>query len=131
MARTSTPWRLMPVGELGCGSEATVRRRLVEWSNAAVFERLHDPAAGSAGRPRPGGLVAGEPCHHERACQTRGDHVGAITSALLLYEEAGREQTERPFAEAVERAADGEDRAGRDPDRLDAARARPGHASGT
>ena len=42
MARTSTPWRLLPVGELGCGSEATVRRRLVEWSNAGVFERLHD-----------------------------------------------------------------------------------------
>jgi transposase len=42
MARTSTPWRLLPVGELGCGSEATVRHRLVEWSNADVFERLHD-----------------------------------------------------------------------------------------
>jgi transposase len=42
MARTSTPWRLLPVGGLGCGSEATVRRRLVEWSNAGVFERLHD-----------------------------------------------------------------------------------------
>jgi transposase len=42
MARTSTPWRLLPAGELGCGSEATVRPRLVEWSNAGVFERLHD-----------------------------------------------------------------------------------------
>ena len=42
MARTSTSWRLLPVGELGCGSEATVRRRLVEWSNAGVFEWLHD-----------------------------------------------------------------------------------------
>jgi hypothetical protein len=39
MARTSTPGRLLPVGELGCGSEATVRRRLVEWSNAGVFEQ--------------------------------------------------------------------------------------------
>ena len=32
---------------------------------------------------------------------------------------------ERPFAEAVERAADGEDRAGRDPALLDAARLGP------
>jgi transposase len=36
------PWRLLPIGELACGSEATVRRRLVEWSSAGVFERLHD-----------------------------------------------------------------------------------------
>jgi DnaK suppressor protein len=44
---------------------------------------------------------------------------------LTVDEEAKREQAERPFAEAVERAADGEDRAGRDPDRLDAARLGP------
>jgi transposase len=42
MARTSAPWRLLPAGELGCCSEVTVRRRLVEWSNAAVCERLQD-----------------------------------------------------------------------------------------
>ena len=41
MARTSTPWRLLPVRELGCGSPATCRRRLNEWAKAGVFEALH------------------------------------------------------------------------------------------
>jgi DnaK suppressor protein len=52
---------------------------------------------------------------------------------LTVEEEAARERAERPFAEAVERAADGEDgatldgedRAGRDLDRLEAARLGP------
>jgi len=45
---------------------------------------------------------------------------------LTVDEEAARDRIERPFAAAVERAADGEeDRAGRDPDRLDAARLGP------
>jgi transposase len=30
MARTSTPWRLLPARELGCGSPATCWRRLTE-----------------------------------------------------------------------------------------------------
>jgi transposase len=42
MARTSTPWRLLPARELGCGSYTTVRRRLDQWLAAGVFERLHD-----------------------------------------------------------------------------------------
>jgi transposase len=41
MARTSTPWRLLPAGELGCGSPATCWRRLTEWANAGVFDQLH------------------------------------------------------------------------------------------
>jgi len=41
MARTSTPWRLLPARELGCGSPATVWRRLDEWSRAGVFDALH------------------------------------------------------------------------------------------
>jgi transposase len=41
MARTSTPWRLLPARELGCGSAATCRRRLDEWAKAGVFEQLH------------------------------------------------------------------------------------------
>jgi transposase len=40
-ARTSTPWRLLPARELGCGSPATCWRRLTEWANAGVFEQLH------------------------------------------------------------------------------------------
>ena len=41
MARTPTPWRLLPARELGCGSSATCWRRLTEWANAGVFEQLH------------------------------------------------------------------------------------------
>jgi transposase len=41
MARTSTPWRLLPARELGCGSPATAWRRLNEWAEAGVVDRLH------------------------------------------------------------------------------------------
>jgi transposase len=41
MARTSIPWRLLPARELGCGSPATVWRRLTEWTKAGVFDQLH------------------------------------------------------------------------------------------
>jgi transposase len=41
MARTSTPWRLVPAKELGCGSPATAWRRLDQWAKAGVFDRLH------------------------------------------------------------------------------------------
>src|SRR5215203_743199 len=41
MARTSTPWRLLPARELGCGSPATCWRRLTEWADAGVFDALH------------------------------------------------------------------------------------------
>jgi transposase len=41
MARTSTPWRLLPARELGCGSPATCWCRLSEWVKAGVFDALH------------------------------------------------------------------------------------------
>ena len=41
MARTFTPWRLLPARELGCGSTATCWRRPTEWANAGVFDALH------------------------------------------------------------------------------------------
>jgi transposase len=41
MARTSTPWRLLPAQELGCGSASTAWRRLDQWATAGVFEQLH------------------------------------------------------------------------------------------
>ena len=44
---------------------------------------------------------------------------------MTVEEEAARERADRPFVEAVERAADGEDGAGRLPDHLDAARLGP------
>ena len=42
MARTSTPWTLLPVGEFGCGSETSCWRRFAEWAHAGVFERLQE-----------------------------------------------------------------------------------------
>jgi len=41
MAGTSTPWRLLPARELGCGSPARCWRRLAEWAGAGVFDQLH------------------------------------------------------------------------------------------
>jgi transposase len=40
MCRTSTPWALLPTGELGCGSATTAWRRLEEWQHAGVFDCL-------------------------------------------------------------------------------------------
>jgi len=42
MARTSTPWALLPVGEFGCGSVTTCWRRFAEWASAGVFDRLQE-----------------------------------------------------------------------------------------
>jgi transposase len=38
--RTGCPWRLLP-RELGCGSGTTCWRRLRDWQDAGVWERLH------------------------------------------------------------------------------------------
>jgi transposase len=40
MARTSTPWALLPAKEFGCGSATTCWRRLDQWAKAGVFEQL-------------------------------------------------------------------------------------------
>jgi len=76
MARTSTPWRLLPAQELGCGSPATAWRRLNEWAKAGVFEQLHLEVldrlvwrAGWTGRARAWTRPACAP--------SAGDHVGA------------------------------------------------------
>jgi transposase len=53
MARTSTPWSLLPAKELGCGSATTCWRRLDEWARAGVFEQLRAvllDELGAAGR---------------------------------------------------------------------------------
>jgi transposase len=41
MARTSTPWRLLPARELGCGSPATCWRRPTGWAKAGGLDQLH------------------------------------------------------------------------------------------
>jgi hypothetical protein len=53
MARTSTPWSLLPAKELGCGSATTYWRRLDEWAKASVFDQLQTlllDELGAAGR---------------------------------------------------------------------------------
>jgi transposase len=42
MCRTSTPWALLPVQELGCGSVTTCWRRFAEWAQAGGFDRLQE-----------------------------------------------------------------------------------------
>jgi DnaK suppressor protein len=103
--------------------EAT--RRTGEGTDEVVTRQLHQRlqalqraegrlAAGTYGRS----VLSGRPIPDER--------LEAFPLAeLTVDEEAARERAERPFAEAVERASDGEDRAGRDPDWLDAARLGP------
>jgi transposase len=52
MARTSTPWALLAVGEFGCGSVTTCWRWFAEWAHAGVFQRLQQlllDALGEAG----------------------------------------------------------------------------------
>jgi len=39
--RTGCPWRLLP-NELGCGSGTTCWRRLRDWQEAGVWQRLHE-----------------------------------------------------------------------------------------
>jgi transposase len=79
MARTSTPWRLLPARELGCGSDSTVRRRFDEWVAAGVFEQLHAEILdrlGVAGRL----TGRGQHGHHERARQARGTTLAQTRS---------------------------------------------------
>ena len=86
MARTSTPWRLLPARELGCGSPATCWRRLTEWANAGVFEQLHLQVLDPPERARPARLVTGERGHHERASQTWGTTWPQIPSIVASLE---------------------------------------------
>jgi transposase len=76
MARTSTPWALLPVGEFGCGSVTTCWRRFAEWALAGVFERLQEALLDELG--------AADQLDWSRFSvdsfslrAVRGDHVGA------------------------------------------------------
>jgi len=41
LLKTGCQWKYLPCQELGCGSPATVWRRLRDWSEADVWPRLH------------------------------------------------------------------------------------------
>jgi transposase len=76
MARTSTPWRLLPAQELGCGSPATCWRRLTEWANAGVFDQLHLEVLDRVGEQ--GRLDWSRASLDTMSIRARrGDHVGA------------------------------------------------------
>jgi transposase len=76
MARTCTPWRLLPAGELGCGSPATCWRRLTERAQAGVFDQLHlEVLDRLGGQGRLDWSRASVDTMSVRA--KRGDHVGA------------------------------------------------------
>jgi transposase len=76
MARTSTPWRLLPAKELGCGSPATAWRRLDEWAKAGVFEQLHLDVLDQLGEQ--GRLDWSRASIDSMSVRAkRGDHVGA------------------------------------------------------
>jgi transposase len=48
--RTGVPWRLLPTGQLGCGSPITCWRRLRDWQRAGVWQRLHHMVLDQLGR---------------------------------------------------------------------------------
>ena len=48
--RTGVPWRLLPTGQLGCGSPITCWRRLRDWQRAGVWQRLHHLLLNQLGR---------------------------------------------------------------------------------
>jgi transposase len=48
--RTGVPWRLLPTGQLGCGSPITCWRRLHDWQRAGVWQRLHHMLLDQLGR---------------------------------------------------------------------------------
>jgi transposase len=77
MARTSTPWRLLPARELGCGSPATCWRRLTEWANAGVFDQFPLGVLDRLGEQGRLDWDRAAVDTHERAGQARGDQVGA------------------------------------------------------
>ena len=76
MARISTPWALLPVGEFGCGSVTTCWRRFAEWAHAGVFERLQELLLDELGAA---GQLDWSPISVDSVSlrAVRGDQVGA------------------------------------------------------
>jgi DnaK suppressor protein len=125
--------RIAPADEVSEDLADGADRRTLEETDEAVARQLTNRlealrraedrlAAGTYGRS----VLSGRPIPDER--------LEAFPLAeLTVDEEAAQERTDRPFVEAVERAADGEDgatveaedRAGRLPDRPDATRIGP------
>jgi len=111
MARTSTPWALLPVSEFGCGSVTSCWRRFAEWAHAGVFERLQEllddlpkvrtPAGGQRCRPE---KVHADKAYDHRRCRAYLTHRGikvriarcGIESSTRLGRHAGRRNARSP-----------------------------------
>ena len=85
MARTSAPWRLLPVREFGCGSPTTGWRRFTEWATAGVFDNSTSRSSTGWGNWA-AGLVAGERGLGQRACQAWGTTLAQIPSIVASLE---------------------------------------------
>jgi hypothetical protein len=77
MARTSTPWALLPAKELGCGSATTCWRRLDEWARAGGVRPAPDGAVGPTRCGRPDRPRASQRGLLQPAGGQRGDLTGA------------------------------------------------------
>jgi transposase len=118
MARTSTPWALLPAEELGCGSATTCWRRLEEWARAGVFEQLQAlllDELGAAGRVDlervsvdsfslravKGGLTGANPTDRGKADSKLHDRVLGDARSPPLDDRADRGLTGRPLCRAT------------------------------
>jgi transposase len=95
MARTSTPWSLLPAKELGCGSATTCWRRLDAWAKAGVFEQLQavllDELGAAAGSTWSGSVWTPSACGRSKGDLTGANPVdrGKAGSKLHLAGERG------------------------------------------
>jgi transposase len=77
MARTSTPWVLLPAKELGCGSATTCWRRFDAWAKAGMFEQLQALLLDELGQAGRIDLERGQRRQLQPAGGQRGDLTGA------------------------------------------------------
>ena len=117
--------RVAPADEVAEDLVDGADRRTIQETDEAIARQLHHRmealqraearlAAGTYGRS----VLSGRPIPDER--------LEAFPIAeLTVDEETAQERADQPFAEAVERATDGEDGARYDPDPLDATRLGP------
>ena len=73
--QTGIPWEYLPQ-EMGCGSGMTCWRRLREWQQAGVWQRLHELLLAKLQRGRADRLVAGGDRQLARAGVWGGDKTG-------------------------------------------------------
>jgi transposase len=73
--RTGCPWRLLPKA-LGCGSGVTCWRRLRDWQEAGVWQRLHETLLNWLGDEAAIDWSRCAPGQHQRAGEKGGEQTG-------------------------------------------------------